>query len=72
MKKYPINVDIRISGYFIAKQTASKMEQTPSKSEPSSPHSPPSREVCSRSLPSRCPSCLAFCLLVSIGTRRLL
>lgn len=25
MKKYPINVDIRISGYFIAKQTASKM-----------------------------------------------
>lgn len=26
MKKYPINVDIRISGYFIAKQTASKME----------------------------------------------
>lgn len=27
MKKYPINVDIRISGYFIAKQTASKMEE---------------------------------------------
>lgn len=25
MKKYPINVDIRISGYFIAKQTSSKM-----------------------------------------------
>lgn len=29
MKKYPINVDIRISGYFIAKQTASKMEHLP-------------------------------------------
>lgn len=28
MKKYPINVDIRISGYFIAKQTASKMESS--------------------------------------------
>lgn len=26
MKKYPINVDIRISGYFIAKQIASKLE----------------------------------------------
>lgn len=30
MKKYPINVDIRISGYFIAKQTASKMVMAPS------------------------------------------
>lgn len=27
MKKYPINVDIRISGYFIAKQTASKIDR---------------------------------------------